>query len=458
VISWENDLSTYEEKSVAATFASQLDGLERQCPNASDLLKVLSFFDPESIPLGMITQGAEVLSGKIAQEPQHEFNQPQLKTLLAVIVSPIDLHDAITQLQKWSLVKHQRIIETSVLRIHDLTKIMVQSAMKNSLDRKWFKFAAQLACGAFKLVENPRSHKCWVQCEIFVSHLQSLTTWDEIYRGENMSIMTANSGIAKYFRSCGRYSEAEAMLDKVRSIREKLLGPEHPDTLASTHELAGAYFSQGRYDEARTLCERVLAIRQKQLGTEHLDTLRAMRKLANIYIVQKEGNEAETLCKQVLVIAKHVVGEDHSITLDTMHSLAGAYRWQRRYSEAEALYQSVLTISTKRLGSEHENTLATMRRLAEVYHSQGRHNEAETLLGRVLAVRKKNYGIDHPRTLTVMHSLANVYHSLQRYSDAETLLGRVLAAREKKIGAEHPDTLHAKRNLDQIRSTTIIRD
>jgi hypothetical protein len=163
VISWENDLSTYEEKSVAATFTSQLDGLEHQCPNTSDLLKVLSFFDPESIPLDMITQGAEVTLGKITREPQHEFNQPQLKTLLALILSPVDLHDAITQLQKRSLVKHQRSIETSVLRIHDLTKIMVQSTMKDSSDRKWFKFAVELACGAFKRIKNPRSYKCWAQ-------------------------------------------------------------------------------------------------------------------------------------------------------------------------------------------------------------------------------------------------------------------------------------------------------
>jgi hypothetical protein len=193
VISWENDLSTYEQKSVAATFTSQLDSLEHQCGNASHLLKVLSFFDPESIPLDMITQGAAALSDKIVQEPRHEFHQPKLRTLLSLILSPIELHDAITQLQNRSLVKHQRSIETSELRIHDLTKIMVQNTMKDGLDREWFNFAAGLTCGAFGRVKEPRSNKYWAQCETFVPHLQSLTMWDEIHGDGNLSIMTANS-------------------------------------------------------------------------------------------------------------------------------------------------------------------------------------------------------------------------------------------------------------------------
>jgi tetratricopeptide (TPR) repeat protein len=428
VISWENDLSTYEEKSLAATFASQLDGLERQCPNASNLLKVVSFLDPESISLDMITQGAKVLLSKIARKPQREVDETKLKPLLALILSPIELRDAITQLQNWSLVKHQDSIETSVLRIHDLTKIMVLSAMKSGSERQWLKFAMGLACGAFKRVEDPRSSKCWAQCEMFVSHLQSLTTWDEIYGDGDLSIMTANSGIAGYLRSCGRYSEAEALYDKVRAIREKKLGPEHPDTVASTYDLAFIYYSQGRYDEAQTLYERVFAVRLKQLGAKHLDTLRTMRHLAYGHKMQGNYDEAKALCKHIL---ENVVGEDHPIMLDTMHTLASIYKSQRKYSEAEALYQRVLTISTKRLGSEHRDTLLTMRSLAKVYHLQRRHNEAEALFGQVVAAMKKDYGANHPETLKAMHGLAQVYESLQRHSDAKTLLGQVLAAREK---------------------------
>src|SRR5438477_11512292 len=62
MMEWENDLSIYQEKSVVATFTSQLDDLQHHSPDASNLLKILAYFDPESIPLDMLITGASALS------------------------------------------------------------------------------------------------------------------------------------------------------------------------------------------------------------------------------------------------------------------------------------------------------------------------------------------------------------------------------------------------------------
>jgi hypothetical protein len=56
------------------------------------------------------------------------------------------------------------------------------------------------------------------------------------------------------------------------AIREKILGPEHPDVADSLHDLASLYYRQGRYPEAEPLYQRALAIREQQLGPEHPDT------------------------------------------------------------------------------------------------------------------------------------------------------------------------------------------
>jgi hypothetical protein len=58
-IQWENELSNYEEQSVAGTFARQFDLLNKESHDIGNLLKVLSFFDPENIPVGMIVDGAK---------------------------------------------------------------------------------------------------------------------------------------------------------------------------------------------------------------------------------------------------------------------------------------------------------------------------------------------------------------------------------------------------------------
>lgn len=49
----------------------------------------------------------------------------------------------------------------------------------------------------------------------------------------------------------GRYAEAEALYRKVISIREKVLGGDHPDTKASYHALLELYKIQGKKKETK---------------------------------------------------------------------------------------------------------------------------------------------------------------------------------------------------------------
>ncbi len=50
----------------------------------------------------------------------------------------------------------------------------------------------------------------------------------------------------------GGSGEAETIYREVLALREKVLGPEHPDTLSTRHNLAGALIDQGRPAEAET--------------------------------------------------------------------------------------------------------------------------------------------------------------------------------------------------------------
>ena len=62
----------------------------------------------------------------------------------------------------------------------------------------------------------------------------------------------------------GRYAEAEPLYRRSLAIREKQLGPDHPDVATSLNNLADLYRSMGRYAEAEPLYRRSLAIREKR--------------------------------------------------------------------------------------------------------------------------------------------------------------------------------------------------
>jgi hypothetical protein len=55
--------------------------------------------------------------------------------------------------------------------------------------------------------------------------------------------------------------------------REKVLGPEHPDTLLSVSNLARLLRVQGKYEAAEEMDRRVLDVSERILGPDHPDTV-----------------------------------------------------------------------------------------------------------------------------------------------------------------------------------------
>jgi len=75
-------------------------------------------------------------------------------------------------------------------------------------------------------------------------------------------------------------AQAIAVAGPLLADRERVLGPDHPDTLTSRSNLAVAYRAAGRAAEAIPLHERTLADRERVLGPDHPDTLASRDNLA----------------------------------------------------------------------------------------------------------------------------------------------------------------------------------
>ena len=78
--------------------------------------------------------------------------------------------------------------------------------------------------------------------------------------------MTSLNNLASLYQAMGQYEEALLLIQRALAIREKELGPTHPDTATSLNNLAVLYKAMGQYEEALPLYERALAIREKELG------------------------------------------------------------------------------------------------------------------------------------------------------------------------------------------------
>jgi hypothetical protein len=81
---------------------------------------------------------------------------------------------------------------------------------------------------------------------------------------------------------------------------ERVLGADHPTTLASCRSLATAYESAGRLKEAIPLFERTLSDCERVLGADHPSILTLRNKLADAYRTAGRFDEATRLpgCSQ----------------------------------------------------------------------------------------------------------------------------------------------------------------
>jgi hypothetical protein len=81
----------------------------------------------------------------------------------------------------------------------------------------------------------------------------------------------------------------------VFEVREKALGTEHPDTLASINNLALVLEGQGEDNKSEKISRRVLDGREKALGFKHPDTLTNVHGLAHLLQSRKQYDDVSIL-------------------------------------------------------------------------------------------------------------------------------------------------------------------
>jgi tetratricopeptide (TPR) repeat protein len=167
--------------------------------------------------------------------------------------------------------------------------------------------------------------------------------------------------------------------ERLLADQERVLGPDHPDTLKSRNNLAVNYQAVGRIDEAIALTEQVLAARERTLGPDAPVTLTTRGNLAAHFLAAGRFDEAIALNGQVLAARERILGPDHPDTLKSRNNLAVNYHLAGRFDEAIALDEQVLAARERILGPDHPDTLSSRGDLASDYQAAGRTDEARNL-------------------------------------------------------------------------------
>ena len=270
---------------------------------------------------------------------------------------------------------------------------------------------------------------------------------DEAFAGQPELQAAVRNTLGMTYWYLGQYEVANPYLEKAHSLRLKVLGPEHPDTLTSLHNLAMQRWKQGKLKDAVAMLRPALDGRRRVIGPKHEDTLFTQLNLGLFLVEQSQFDEAEVLLRQAIESCKRTLGPDHHHTLYGQNDLALLLSYRGQQEEALALDRATLDGRRRSLGSDHPDTLRSMGNLAYDLDKAGELREAEALDRQTLEARRRVLGDEHDETLRAEQNLG-IQLCKNGYSpDAEKLLRHCLEARRRVSGPEHPSTLLCQNNL-----------
>ncbi|MGW4567885.1 protein kinase domain-containing protein [Streptomyces sp. NPDC004561] len=233
----------------------------------------------------------------------------------------------------------------------------------------------------------------------------------------------------------GRWAEAGEVYRAVAAERAALLGPDHPETLASRYEAAFTLVRTGRAPEALPLYTDITAARTRTLGADHPDTLAARYESA--LSLGRLGRSAEALrrYRELIDDRTRVQGPDHPETLRARHGLGVNLGRLGRWEEAFAEAREVCALRARVLGPDHPDTLVSHREIAVALGWLGRWPDALTEYRRVAAARERVLGADHPDTLAGRNDEAHCLQRLGRDAEAGELYRRIAAHHQRRASA-----------------------
>ena len=237
---------------MATTWRLAFEDLQRAAPGAVGLLRLLAFCAPEAIPVRLLLQPRPRLAGRLGDQVA--------PVLVPLLEDPLAASDAIGAVRRYSLVTPAAGGSVSV---HRLVQAVTADQMPAELARQWQQATSVVIEDA--IPSDTDLPGTWPVCAALLPHAQTALADDsaEIAR------------IANYLGSSGSYAAARDLQRRILDARERVFGPEHPDTLAARHELAHWTGEAGDPAAARNQYAALLPAVERILGPEHPGTLAA---------------------------------------------------------------------------------------------------------------------------------------------------------------------------------------
>lgn len=461
---------------ISTTWQLSLDALAGQgVPETTTLLRVLSCFASDPLPVGLITPTRLDNTSLAAADPALHGGQANAVVRALLSQSLVTVQDVPGDAgcpSVRTVQAHALLLDTVAARVpldqRDLVLTSAAALLESVLspadeeaaflDSQTLRLFAPHASAllrrvhgageatrarALELVRGLRAQS-YARGDYAAAHALAVDAADAAGQEATPDSLADQYELGRALTGVGRFAEAADLHQRVLSSRESLLGSEHADTLSSVHALALAHYGLGRWAENEQHMRQAAEGRQRLLGPDHPATLESWACLSDVLGEQGRWSEAEAVARPNLRRSEDALGLRHPHTLQCRIALAWVLFKRDRCAEAGRLARATRTGSQKVLGRDHPRTLAAGQLLSGILLRGGDYEEAEGVARAVLETRERVLGPEHPHTLAIRIRLARILLTSGRQSPGYALVTDTLSVTERILGPDHPDTVSCR--------------
>lgn len=454
----ENKPSEYPVPMTAAWKLS-VGSLNKQLPEAMDLLRCCAFFGADPIP-------RDVFIRKI-----HHV-QPELKTLLA---KPILLTRAIRELGRFALAQIDPVART--IQVHRLIQALLREELsKEHQDSFRHEVHLLLAAAAPK---NPDDNAQWRQYAELAAHVipsgldecqdsavrqfaldvarylyqsgdnassralleRLLPRWTEDSGEDHPDVLAVQRHLGNTLRALGEFQASYNLTRATLERSREVLGPTAELTFVLMNAFGGDLRARGEFKQALELDEQSRRLHEEALGATDPRTLRSMNNLALDYGLNSDYQACRELHQHTYVLQNELQNEAKVSKSDLLTSWSGLCRAVRlcgEYPEARYLGDDAYDFGRQQLGADHPRTLRAGKELAIALRRNGIYADALDLARDVHERCTRLFGAEHPDTLAAAVCVTNILRSMGRFDEASRLAEKVIERYPRVYGPEHP--------------------
>lgn len=241
--------------------------------------------------------------------------------------------------------------------------------------------------------------------------------------------------VAEMRQRVGDFAGSLAMLDETEPMAAQALPIDDPVRLDLQFRRISLLARQGRAIEVEPLLRENAEARERVLGPNDANTLASWNSLNIVLQDQGKFEEAEPIARSTFERMVNALGPDNTTTNMSRVNLAVLLGESKvgKFEESRELLLEALATYERTTGLDHPDAILTLTNLGNVRSKLDERDQAVTDLETALARSMKVFGPEHPSTLQVVISVARLQLRFARNDDAERTLRESIAAARTKL-------------------------